>query len=91
MVRISATVWAWTTPSADHLDLYYAANATSPTWTLLTTLTPTAAGAQTLTATYTLPAGTLQAVRAHFRYNGAVTSCSTGAYDDHDDLIFAVP
>ena len=33
-VRIDATVWAWTTPSADHLDLYFAANANSPTWTL---------------------------------------------------------
>ena len=29
-VRIDATVWAWTTPSSDQLDLYYAANANSP-------------------------------------------------------------
>jgi hypothetical protein len=89
-VRVDATVWAWTTPSSDHLDLYYAANSNSPTWTLIGTLTPTAAGAQTLSATYTLPAGALQAVRAHFRYQGSATSCSTGAYDDHDDLVFAV-
>jgi Big-like domain-containing protein/immune inhibitor InhA-like protein len=89
-VRIDATVWAWTTPSSDHLDLYYAADATSPAWTLVATLTPTAAGAQTLSASYTLPAGPLQAVRAQFRYQGAAISCSTGAYDDHDDLVFAV-
>jgi hypothetical protein len=89
-VRIDATVWAWTTPSADHLDLYYAADATNPAWTLVATLTPTVAGAQTLSGTYTLPAGPLQAVRAHFRYQGSATSCSTGAYDDHDDLVFAV-
>ena len=89
-VRIDATVWAWSTPSVDKLDLYYAANAASPTWTLVATLTPTAAGAQTLSATYTLPSGSLQAVRANFRYQGSASACSTGAYDDHDDLIFAV-
>ncbi len=90
-VRIDATVWAWTTPSADHLDLYYAANAASPTWTFLTTFTPTAAGAQALSATYTLPAGSLQAVLAQFRYQGSASACTSGSYDDRDDLIFAVP
>ena len=76
-VRITATVWAWTTPSSDHLDLYFAANGASPTWTLINTLTPTAAGVQTLTATYTLPTGsTLQAIRAQFRYNSTNAVCS---------------
>ncbi|PYQ24502.1 MAG: hypothetical protein DMF81_05220 [Acidobacteria bacterium] len=89
-VRIDATVWAWSSPSSDHLDLYYAADATSPAWTFITTLTPGAAGAQTLSASYTLPSGTLQAVRARFRYQGSAAACSTGAYDDHDDLVFAV-
>jgi hypothetical protein len=89
-VRIDATVWAWTTPSSDKLDLYYAANANSPSWTFIATLTPTAAGAQTLSTTYTLPSGSLQAVRARFRYQGSASACTTGSYDDHDDLIFAV-
>ena len=89
-VRIDATVWAWTTPAQDHLDLYFAANANSPTWTFITTLTPAAAGAQTLSATYTLPAGGLQAVRARFRYQGAASSCAVGGFIDHDDLVFAV-
>jgi hypothetical protein len=89
-VRIDATVWAWTTPSADRLDLYRAANAASPTWTFVATLTPTVAGAQTLSATYTLPAGGLQAVRARFRYQGSATPCGTGSYNDHDDVVFAV-
>jgi leucyl aminopeptidase len=88
-VRVEATVWAYSTFSSDKLDLYYAANANSPAWTLIGTLTPTAGGAQTLSATYTLPAGTLQAVRARFRYQGSA-ACGTGSYDDHDDLIFAV-
>src|SRR5262245_13472820 len=46
-VKIEATVWAWTTPSSDHLDLYAASDATNPSWTLLTTMTPTVVGAQT--------------------------------------------
>lgn len=89
-VRVEASVWAYSTFSADKLDLYYTANAASPTWTFLATLAPTAAGAQTLSATYTLPAGTLQAVRARFRYQGTAAACATGGYIDHDDLIFAV-
>jgi extracellular elastinolytic metalloproteinase len=89
-VRIDATIWAWTTPSQDKLDLYFAANANSPTWTFLTTLTPAVAGAQTLSATYTLPSGALQAVRAQFRYQGAASPCTAGGFNDRDDLVFAV-
>jgi hypothetical protein len=29
-------------------------------------------------------------VRAQFRYEGSASSCTTGSYNDHDDLIFAV-
>ena len=89
-VTITATVWAWNTGSSDALDLYYTANANSPSWTKIGTFVPSAGGAQTITATYTLPTGTLQAIRANFRYQGSASSCSTGSYDDHDDLIFAV-
>jgi hypothetical protein len=89
-VKVSATVWAWSTGSSDALDLYYTANANSPSWVLVATIVPPAGGAQTLSATYTLPSGSLQAVRANFRYHGSASSCSTGAYDDHDDLVFAV-
>jgi hypothetical protein len=89
-VKVSATVWAYSSFTSDHLDLYYAANANSPTWVLIATLTPTASGAQTLSANYTLPSGSLQAVRANFRYQGSASSCTTGSYNDHDDLIFAV-
>jgi len=89
-VRIEATVWAYSSYTADKLDLYYAANAASPTWTFLTTLAPPGSGARTLSATYTLPAGSLQAVRARFRYQGSVAACGAGNYTDHDDLVFAV-
>src|SRR3982075_1431433 len=89
-VKVSATVWAYSSFSSDHLDLYYAANASSPSWVLIGTLAPTVAGAQTLSANYTLPSGSSQAVRAQFRYKRSASSCSTGAYDDHEDLVFAV-
>ncbi len=89
-VRIDATVWAWTTPSQDHLDLYYAANANSPSWTFIGTLTPTLVGSQVLSANYTLPTGALQAIRAQFRYQGSASSCTSGSYNDRDDLVFAV-
>lgn len=87
--RITATIWAYSAAD-DSLDLYSAANANAPTWTFLNTIKPTAAGAQTLTTTFVLPSGGLQAIRAHVRYQGAATACSTGAYDDADDLIFGV-
>ena len=88
-VRVDATVYAWSTGSSDHLDLYYAADANNPSWTLIATLDPPAGGSQTLSAQYTLPAGSLQAVRANFRYQGSQSSCSGGNYDDADDLVFA--
>jgi hypothetical protein len=90
-VRVDAVVWAWAGgPTDDRLDLYYAADATGPSWTYLATLAPTAGGPQTLSATYNLSAGALQAVRAHFHFRGTATSCLPGGFDDHDDLVFAV-
>ena len=89
-VEVEATVWAWSTGSNDTLDLYYAADANNPSWVYITSISPSAGGAQTLSAQYTLPSGNLQAVRANFRYNGSQSSCSGGSYDDADDLVFAV-
>jgi hypothetical protein len=89
-VRIDATVWAWTTPSQDAADFYYAPNANSPTWTFIGTVVPQVVGAQTLSQTYTLPSGALQAVRVQFRYQSSNAACAPGAYNDRDDLAFAV-
>ncbi len=89
-VQIEATVFAYSFFTSDKLDLYHAADANSPAWTYLTTLTPAGAGTQVLSATYTLPQGQLQAVRASFRYLGSPSSCSSGSFDERDDLIFAV-
>ncbi len=87
---VTATVWAWSGYTSDSLDLYYAANANSPSWVFIGTIKPTKAGAQSLSATFTLPTGSLQAVRAQFRYLGRASACNAGSYNDHDDLIFAV-
>ncbi len=89
-VRIEATVWAWSTPAQDSADFFYAPDATNPVWTLVGTVKPTAAGAQTLSTTYTLPAGALQAVRVQYRYQGSASACASGGYNDRDDLVFAV-
>ena len=86
--QVTATIWAYST--ADAIDLYSAADASNPNWTFLSSITASAAGAQPLSTTFTLPAGGLQAVRAHLRYNGSAATCSTGSYDESDDLIFAV-
>lgn len=88
-VKIEATVWSYST-SADKLDLYYSASATSPSWKLIGTYSPGNTGANTISATYTLPTGSIQAIRANFRYQGTASSCSSGGYDDHDDLVFTV-
>lgn len=87
-VRVDATVWAYS--SGNVLDFYSAANASSPSWQLIASVPAAGPGAQTLSATFTLPGGDLQAVRTRFRYQGMAGSCGTGAYDDHDDLVFAV-
>jgi hypothetical protein len=86
--QVTATIWAYS--AANAIDFYSAANANSPTWTFLSSITASAGGVQTLSTTFTLPAGGLQAVRAHLRYNGSAAACSTGSYDESDDLIFAV-
>ncbi|MDC0707133.1 Ig-like domain-containing protein [Stigmatella sp. ncwal1] len=92
LVTISASVWAFTNFSVDTLTLFHAPDATNPTWTQFARLTPTAKDSQVLSATFTLPLGaSLQAIRGLFTYGTApVTSCSSSAYADHDDLIFAV-
>ena len=89
-VIVEATVWAYGTGSDDRLDLYSAADAQSPSWSLIASLQPSAGGTQTLSAQFTLPSGGLQAVRGNFRWRGKQSPCSAGRYDDADDIVFAV-
>jgi len=90
IVGIDATFWAQTPAAADHLDLFYAANANSPVWNFISTINPSIGGPQTAFASYTLPVGTLQAIRGQYRNSGSAASCDVGSYNDHDDLIFPV-
>src|SRR5207249_4237818 len=83
-VKLDVTAWVWSGYSADHLDLYVAPDANTPVWSLLTTITPTAAGKQVMSYTFTQSTGALPAVRANFRYSGSVSPCSGGPYDDRD-------
>jgi hypothetical protein len=93
-VRVDVTVWSATFGGSffgDWLDVYFAPNANAPVWTLVGTVFSPNKGLQTLSVNYTLPAGTLQAVRAHFRYGGQPSACGVlGRVDDHDDLAFTV-
>jgi leucyl aminopeptidase len=41
-------------------------------------------------AGYTLPSGATQAVRGQFRYLGTAGTCTSGSYNDRDDLVFGV-
>lgn len=92
-MRIDVTVWAFS--ASNKLDLFYAANALTPTWVYIGTLTPSASKAQTLSTTYVLPAGALQAVRGRFSFNASSSTqpcLATGSdiYTDVDDLAFRV-
>lgn len=90
-VRVEATVWAYAGYSSDYLDIFYATDASAPVWQLITTLSPVAAGAQTLSTTFTLAnTGGRHAIRAQFRYMGSATPCSAGSWNDRDDLAFDV-
>ncbi|MFT3713746.1 MAG: Ig-like domain-containing protein [Archangium sp.] len=89
-VRVTATVWAYSGYTADMLDIYSTTNVASPSWSLIGTFIPPGAGARTISTTFTLPPGGLQAIRGVFRYSGSASPCAAGSYDDRDDLIFAV-
>ncbi|GBC84344.1 hypothetical protein HRbin11_00769 [bacterium HR11] len=91
-VRIDATVWCWGT--SDYVDIYYTSNANSPTWTAVATgLQCNVSGqAKTFSVTMTLAnVSGLHAVRVQERYGGSASACTSGSYNDRDDLAFQVP
>jgi hypothetical protein len=88
-VLIEATVWSYST--SDSIDLYFAPDATNPVWTLIVTMPTTVSQqVQVLSTTFVLPSATLPVIRGNFRYVGSPGSCTTGSYDDRDDLVFAL-
>ncbi len=89
MVKVTATVWAFDT--SDFLDVFFAPDATNPVWTLMATITSTATQQQLVLSTqFVLPSATLPVIRANWRFLGATGTCTTGVFDDRDDLVFAL-
>ncbi len=97
-VTISATVWCYGSGTSDYIDFYYASDASSPSWTQIDAPQQCqSGGANTFTASFTLPQGSIQAVRAIFMYSTSGSpktpnenSCVTGNWDDHDDMVISV-
>ncbi|MEQ9504056.1 MAG: S8 family serine peptidase [Deltaproteobacteria bacterium] len=89
-VNVAVTAYAWSTGSSDRLDVFVAADANNPSWSLVATVSPPAGGVQTMTTSFALPSGSLQAIRSQFRYNSSSAPCSSGGYNDRDDVVIAV-
>jgi len=90
---ISATVWPWYSGSSDYADFYYASDSSNPDWQYIGTRRPVGSGLQDIKISYNLPSGLNQAIRVTFRYRGVQGSsgaCSSGSWDDNDDLAFRV-
>jgi hypothetical protein len=94
LVTITATVWCWSTGTSDYIDFYYANDATNPVWNQIgLRQTCPGGGLQTVTASYTLPQGAIQAVRVNLMYGSntpTAAKCVSGSYDDVDDLVITV-
>lgn len=92
-VRLSVATWGGFVPG-ETVDVFFTGNALVPSWTYLTNvILPPGAGEPVLTATYTLPPGELQAVRARFsRGMSSTNPCPSpnGDFTDVDDLVFRV-
>ncbi|KAL7518049.1 hypothetical protein ACHAWX_002913, partial [Stephanocyclus meneghinianus] len=89
---ITATVIAVTDWSRYFADFYYARKTESiPDWKFIGSIQHPGRGQQVLMMNYTIPSGdTYQAVRVNFRNQGSSSPCSSGDYDDVDDLVFKV-
>lgn len=93
-VTVEATVFAWSNGQSDRALFFYTSDATNPVpvWTHFGTVIPSSGGETVVSAQYTLPIGSVQAVRVAFRYNNedSSNSCVTGSWSEVDDLVFAV-
>jgi hypothetical protein len=91
LARIEADVALTSASYWTHaVDFFYAADAAHPVWTLIGTVVPFQSEPQTLSVTYPLPAGSLQAVRVQIRSGASSVPCAADTRADRDDLVFSV-
>ncbi|HEY4188613.1 MAG TPA: hypothetical protein VGP07_26320 [Polyangia bacterium] len=91
LVQIDAYGWSFT--GSEAVDLFFAPDATNPIWSFIATLPPTgSSGPANLlsSAPFILPPGLAPAIRGNWRSGGAAGPCTSGPFDDRDDLVFAV-
>lgn len=88
-VQIEAKIWAVAERDATSIHFYYASDVTDVSWQFIETVSKLPAGESSVSTEYTLPNGSLQAVRVVCRYYNIIPNpCPSG--DDVDDLVFAV-
>lgn len=74
----------------DDIDVFHSPSATAPVWTLVSTFKAPKYGANVFKLPFVLPAGGLQAFRAQARQVVQLSPCTSGTYDERDDLAFTV-
>ena len=96
-VVAEATLWtASGQGEPDVIDFYYTTSPSSPSWLYLGSVTPGAPlGPRVVSLAFTLqPSGTQMAIRATMRRSSVGGNkpaiCSSGQYNDRDDLVFTV-
>ncbi len=88
-VTVEAAVWG-VSGIPIFVDFYFAPDAGQPVWTLISS-TQLTNSSDNIKAHYTLPTGaSVQAVRAAVRVEGVASPCTSGPYDERDDLAFTV-
>jgi hypothetical protein len=96
--RIELTVFACACETGpDYFSLFVARDATNPVWFPLNVVSSSMSpGRQVLSATFTVPEGKLEAVRATINFNVFPEVCAvslgteSGTTQESDDLVFAV-
>ena len=89
---VNITVTAYCYSTADKVTLFYATNASSPSWSKVgATQACTGSGYKTFTFSKTLSgsSGSYQAFRAQMTYNTdpETNACYSGSYNDRDDIV----
>jgi len=93
-VTVNAGVFCFDNGKKDFIYFFHTADATNPSWTLKRRIQCPGKGIQTVSTSYQLPKGKLQAVRASIRYedggNSSQKPCFKGNYVDTDDIAIQV-